>query len=188
MTAPPDPTEPAEPLRRRWWVWALATVALALAISCSGVALLLLTQSRAGAATASAGGLTVVVRGPGGVSAVGGAGGPVITATVGGRPVTVTPAAVAVAGAAPIPLPAGTRREELSTALLSGRLSVCSAASAWPPTASTCGPSRPTDGGRPLAARGASRGNAAADWSVLVTNPRLAPRAAGCLASVGSSG
>ena len=119
---PPDDDPPRSP--RRWWLWALATVALAGVISCSGLALLLFALSRSGSASGSAGGLTVVVRGSGGLSTSNGPGGPVITATVGGRPVVVTPAAVDPAGADPVPLPPGTKRVELSSALFSGRLTV----------------------------------------------------------------
>ena len=121
-----DPADPADarPAKPRWWLWGLATVGLALVISCSGIALLQFAASRAGSATGSAGGLTVTVRGPGGVSASGGPTGPRISATVGGRPVVVTPDAVAPAGAAPIPLPPDTARVELSTGLFSDRLTV----------------------------------------------------------------
>ena len=124
--ADPEP----EPDRRgsnrpRWWVWGLAAVGLSLVISCSGIALFLFAASRGASATGGAGGLSVTVRGPGGVAVTsGGPGGPTITATVDGRPVVVTPDAVAPAGADPIPLPAGTSRVTLSTALFSDRLRV----------------------------------------------------------------
>ena len=119
---PPDDDPPRAP--HRWWLWALATVALAVVISCSGVALLLFTLHRSGSASGSAGGLTVVVRGPGALSTTAGPAGPVFNTVVAGRRVDVTPAAVDPFRFPPIPLPAGTKRVELSSAVFSGRLTV----------------------------------------------------------------